>query len=331
MVKEPTRGEYLLDLALSDLVGVTASALPYISDHRCVLVECTFKVDVLPSRARSVWNFRSADWSAMSEHVASLDFSFINQESVDSATEKLTQMLLVVCDTFVSKRIIFERGSSHPWISERCREALAAKHAAQGTTDYGAKCLAFTNVLREDFTNYVTAVKTRLFRLRSGSKEFWKLSKKLLLGSDKADAIPSLKDTAGVWKRTPIEKANLFAESFRAKWNLPCEVNNFYSCQLVNTSRSHCNFLQVRSRNALFFLASLDCASSTGPDGLSTIFLRNLADVLCFPFARLARRILVTGRWPSLWKHHWICPVPSISGRLVVRLPITVGCNLLAN
>ena len=42
---------------------------------------------------------------------------------------------------------------------------------------------------------------------------------------------------------------------------------------------------------------------------MSTVLLRNLASVLCFPFARLARRIVQTGKWPSSWKVHWICPL----------------------
>ena len=67
--------------------------------------------------------------------------------------------------------------------------------------------------------------------------------------------------------------------------------------------------LQLRSRNAYFFLTSLDSTSSTGLDGLSTILLRNVASAICCAVALLARRIVETGSWPQLWKLHWIVPL----------------------
>ena len=101
----------------------------------------------------------------------------------------------------------------------------------------------------------------------------------------------------------------MIACTFRAKWTLPASVENFYSFQHLPEAGRSREFVQIRSRSARFFLSSLDPASSTGPDGLSTVLLRNLASVLCFPFARLARRIVQTGKWPSSWKVHWICPL----------------------
>ncbi len=45
----------------------------------------------------------------MCEHVASLDFSFIDLESVDTSARKLTNMIFSVCDSFVEKRTLLER------------------------------------------------------------------------------------------------------------------------------------------------------------------------------------------------------------------------------
>ena len=131
-VSEPTRGDYLLDLCLSDLDEVSVRVLPCIADHRCVLAECTFRVDVFTPSCRSVWNFRSADWPAICEHVSLLDFSFIDSDSVDEAALKLTSALLSVCDTFVAKRIVVEKASSHPWLNDRCKSAVLQKQSAVG-------------------------------------------------------------------------------------------------------------------------------------------------------------------------------------------------------
>ena len=37
LVKEPTRGKYLLDLILTDVTDSAASTLAAVADHRCVL------------------------------------------------------------------------------------------------------------------------------------------------------------------------------------------------------------------------------------------------------------------------------------------------------
>ena len=154
-LKEPTRQQYLLDLCLTDMDEVTARVLPCIADHHCVLAECTFLVDVFPPSRRSVWKFRSADWSAMCEHVALLDFSFVDHECVDTAAQRLTDMLLSVCDSFVTRRVLLERSCSHPWLIERCRNAVAVGQAAFGTDNYAAQCLLCTVVLKEEFSCYV--------------------------------------------------------------------------------------------------------------------------------------------------------------------------------
>ena len=69
-------------------------------------------------------------------------------------------------------------------------------------------------------------------------------------------------------------------------------MEKFYLFQQLPEAFRRSEFLQLRSRSARFFLSSLDAANSSGPDGLSIVFLKNIASVLGYPFAHLARRIL---------------------------------------
>ena len=109
--------------------------------------------------------------------------------------------------------------------------------------------------------------------------------------------------------RLPSEKAEEFSVCFRQKWMLPASVSNFDSSQILSSVISRGGFLQLRSRNAKFHLSSLDPASATGPDGISTVLLRNVGSTICRAFAVLARRIVDTGIWPKIWKTHWVCPL----------------------
>ena len=53
----------------------------------------------------------------------------------------------------------------------------------------------------------------------------------------------------------------------------------------------------------------MDIDSGTGPDGLSTHVLNECAHELALPVAKLIRRIIAHGMWPSAWTVHWLMPL----------------------
>ena len=118
--------------------------------------------------------------------------------------------------------------------------------------------------------------------------------KNLIVGVEQV-AIPALQSSSCSWVQDPADKANLFAQTFRDKWVLPQASQNLYSFEGLQSFVARSGFLQLRSRDARFYLSSLDVSSATGPDGLSTMLLRSIADVIAIPFSRLARRIVAAG------------------------------------
>jgi len=242
------------------------------------------------------------------EWLSTVGFSFIDVTSVNDAIGKFIDVLLNGAITFISQRSISNGSTNHPWLNERCHSALLRKHAAFGSNDYKQACQDCSLVLQQEFQVYVNGIKRRLASLRRGSKQFWNLSKKLLLGVEKV-AIPALQSSSSSWVQDPGDKANLFAQTFRDKWVLPQASQNLYSFDGLQSFVARSGFLQLRSRDARFYLSSLDVSSATGPDGLSTMLLRSIADVIAIPFSRLARRIVAAGEWPSSWKVHWITPL----------------------
>ena len=102
IVRGPTRGDYLLDLVLTDL-GDTASSriLPNIADHCGVLANFRFSLQTFSCPPRTVWCYRTADWSGLSDFLFEQDYSFISAFDVDGATEKFTEILLDGCERFI--------------------------------------------------------------------------------------------------------------------------------------------------------------------------------------------------------------------------------------
>ena len=68
-------------------------------------------------------------------------------------------------------------------------------------------------------------------------------------------------------------------------------------------------FLPVRLRKVSAELRRLRPDSSTGPDGISALFLKECSVALAFPLTLLARAVLSQGRWPQGWKIHWMYPL----------------------
>ena len=62
MVRVPTRGEYLLDLVLTDVGDMTKiSVLPNLADHCVVCIDMIVVIGRTEGTLRDVWDFRRAD------------------------------------------------------------------------------------------------------------------------------------------------------------------------------------------------------------------------------------------------------------------------------
>ena len=64
-VKDPTRGEYLLDLVLSDFSSsIECAVVPGIldKDHRAVIADISLCISSSPASTRKCFNFGKANW-----------------------------------------------------------------------------------------------------------------------------------------------------------------------------------------------------------------------------------------------------------------------------
>ena len=151
-------------------------------------------------------------------------------------------------------------------------------------------------------------MKNEISMLKRGSKQWWSLLKRLMSKAGESAEIPSLKKNNGSWIRTANEKANLFADTFTSKWILPDALTKNSSTQSSSIDVAN-TFIPIRLGKAKYFLASLDASSGTGSDLLASRLLKELADCLALPFAKLARLIIRFGRWPFCWRIHWVLPL----------------------
>ena len=151
------------------------------------------------------------------------------------------------------------------------------KAEAEGSTQFRARQLECSNVLREEYAKYIQRTKQAIEKLPSSSKKWWAISSKLSFKARKISAFPPLRDNEGQWHLTAESKANLLAASFASKFGTPAEIENGYSKLPCGSIERMTGFLPVRARSAAMILRDLRTDSASGPDLLAARVLRRFA------------------------------------------------------
>ena len=159
----------------------------------------------------------------------------------------------------------------HPWLNDRCRDAIAAKLAANNTDRGEIARDRCSQVLRDEYDAHVFRMKKELQDLPSSSKKLWKLSSALQGKSSSSSSVPPLLRADKTWARTAKERAELLADTFLSKSALPAVTTNEYTA--LNPELFGDGAFCVRTRDVERFLNKLRRDSATGPDGIAAFFV----------------------------------------------------------
>jgi hypothetical protein len=170
VVKSPTRGDYLLDLVISDIEGVRAEVVPGVSDHDIVIASLELTVPQSESFTRTVWDYRGADWSRLSGELMETDWSFIGSLGASEAAQEFTSCILSCAERSIPQRTLKERKSTHPWLTVRAVKAVQEKHVARGSVHEAAAVLDCSQVLFEERLKFQQRACSELSKLSKGSK-----------------------------------------------------------------------------------------------------------------------------------------------------------------
>ena len=312
-VREPTRGDYLLDLVLSNFAsGLTVKVVPGIhdNDHRAVIVRIKVHIPASNPVRRAVFDFRAANWEALHAELRQVDWqTFFSDLEADSAASKLSDYILDAARRWIPEKHIYDKLYAHPWLNNECVDALRRKHAASGTPDFVARRDECSTIFRNAYGAYIRKTRDELKSMSPSSRGWWKLADSLLARRGGFETIPPLLRANGSWALTPLEKADEFAGVFRDKATLGNEELNEYSPVPDHVGASQRGFLRLRVRTVKRLLRKLDAASGTGPDLLATRLLKELYEVLALPVTLLARKLVAHRRWPKCWRQHWVHPI----------------------
>ena len=98
---------------------------------------------------RVVFDYAKADLDAVRRALLHFDWRPIDSLDVDAAERFFHRSVFGILRQFIPEREVPERKSMHPWINERCLEAIRAKNASVGTDDFAARAMACSAVIFE--------------------------------------------------------------------------------------------------------------------------------------------------------------------------------------
>ena len=307
MVQNPTRANYLLDLVLTDMPElVNCTIVDGVADHRNVLFTVCLPPVTCSPIARTVWLFKFANWNAMRSRLLKEKWNTMPHD-VDEACVWLNSILSNLLKQYVPSKQIVETKASHPWINSACIRAVREKRLTPNCPFAIATC---ANILQVEYKRWVERTKASLQHMPARSKQWWNIMNALMHRARPCCSMPPL--WSDTWVYDPETKAGVLAMHFASHQNA---FPNIVPARYADEG----HVVAVRSRIFKRLLLGLDKDKSTGPDNIPAIFLQQCARELCLPVSYLARRILVSGKWPQKWKHHRIVPILKRSPAHVVE------------
>ena len=309
IVAKPTRGEYLLDLILTDSPSLCkVDVLPEISDHRVVCLDIEVTVSYAEPVSRAVWDMKEANWDGLRRDISTRNWKdCFDDRDPDGSVQRFCDALIGFCNKHIPQKKIYTKAISHPWLDDECLAAVSEKALAAGSADFAEKSRKCLNVLRGAFVRYRHRLRESIVALPRHSKQWWRLNKELLNRRTNASTIPPLK-VNGEWILGAKEKANVLAHTFPSKSALPPPVTG-PQLERGTVTIVMPEFMLIRSRLLLRILKAVKIDTASGPDRLPGRVFRECCNELAPAIAVLVRFLLRIGFWPSIWRLHRIQPL----------------------
>ena len=179
LVDKPTRGNYLLDLCLTNLESCKAKVVSKIADHCGLAVSIKLPIPVVKKIPRQVWHLRNAKWDHLKCELRNIDWQILSEGDVDSAIDLFLKILLGLCKTYIPYGILTEKKASHPWLDDVCVAAIKQKNEAEGTPTYESAVENCAKIIADAHRKYLVALRSKIEALPRNSKRWWKLNREL--------------------------------------------------------------------------------------------------------------------------------------------------------
>lgn len=109
IIRGPTRGDYLLDLGITDIESASGSISTKIADHSIVTVRLNLALPQMAPHKRKVWSYLKADWDGLKRDLEHANWSFLECGDASHAAELMTKLILEKASVHIPQRTLIEK------------------------------------------------------------------------------------------------------------------------------------------------------------------------------------------------------------------------------
>ncbi|PJE77993.1 hypothetical protein CI610_03077 [invertebrate metagenome] len=321
----PTRSSLLDPILVSESISYTYSSVVstenVVTDHQGCVVYISVPSFQKLTYKRKIWLYKRGDYVLFNRLVEEYDWDtlFATCNSVNSASERFTEIFLDFARRSIPHKEITVRPNDKPWMSSDLRKNMRARDRFRKIakrTNHPRDIAKFKNqrnkvnnmkkYARQSF--YENVGNLIEFYHSSDPKNYWRLVKRLMGNSETSRPIPTLVD--------PISERLLVDD--KAK----CNALNDYFCSITSIDdnnndvpllepKTESSFeLPVISQNDISdVLMNLKLGKASGSDEISHHMLKYTAKTVCRPLELLFNLSLSTGIYPDTWKFAKVIPL----------------------
>ncbi|EYC26747.1 hypothetical protein Y032_0010g946 [Ancylostoma ceylanicum] len=313
LVTSPTRGNAYLDLLFCNdtflIRNVQIGAPIGGSDHSTVIFDLNLLV--LPEIFEYKRDFKNADYSAILEHLANIDWlgSFNMTNTVNEMYETFLAILHHVIELFVPIRKVKLAQLSLPKYLQRMlnHRTLLWKNA----------------VLKQDANSWDKFKEANLRTEKAMNRYNVYLEKKLIESEDKTkfyryvkfrrgnrSSIPCLKNESGEDVIQDGYKAEILAKVFQKSFNKQCREDFVYSEISPSANPVMGPTLWFHRNEIMELLERWPNSLSTTPDFIPFPFIKKVTPFIGFPLEYIFNLSYMRGIVPDRWRHALVTPIP---------------------
>lgn len=281
-------------------------------------VECT--PEILPSDDPStVYCFKRANYDLIREYLSEINFFAIFNNMVD-VNDMVSHLYSVIYDTFEqfvprssirksNKPIWFDKKLAHlknirnKHYKALCNERKGAPNSQPSIIefDFMTSKSEYESHRNNRFSEFL---RDQASNAKNNPKLFWRH-----INSKRTNnSIPANMKYGDKSASTDIEKAELFAEFFQSVYTKH-SIDNELPSFIENRQDHNCFNLRVTAESVLGVLSRMNLSKGSGFDGVSSLFLRECAEILTIPLYTIYSRSLRDCVYPDLFKIGQITPI----------------------
>ena len=112
----------------------------------------------------------------MKQDLKAFDWSPLHSGSVDHAVDHFYDVLTRLCENRIPHETLTIKNSSHPWMDDKCYEAVRRKNEMENTDGYEEESEKWARILAHAYDKHVEKLKIEIAGLKKNDKKWWRLN-----------------------------------------------------------------------------------------------------------------------------------------------------------